>query len=136
MTLFVELALLTGVLFIIAYPLMSRHALEPSGAVLTDSDMSDLLYRKEAAYVALKDLEFDHNTGKIDDDDYKAMKTSFEAEALGILHSIENYKKGIVTPSPASPGARSKGKGEKFCSNCGVAVKKAAKFCHECGARL
>lgn len=131
--LFVELALLAAVLFFIAYPLMSRKAVAGGEEVLTESEMSDLLYRKEAAYIALKDLEFDHNTGKIDDEDYKAMKDRFEGEAISILKTIEDYKKGI---SPAGRTAESKAKDEKFCSNCGVKVKVMDKFCHSCGMRL
>ena len=134
MLLFVELFVLAAVLFFIAYPLLGRKAATAGRETLTESDLSDLLYRKEAAYTALKDLEFDHKTGKIDDGDYMDLKARFEAEALAILKDVEDYKQGkgaIVQRSRTASGG-----GKKFCSGCGAEVNAEDKFCHECGAGL
>lgn len=122
----VELAVLALTLFFIAYPLARKEAAAPEGE-LAESDLSDLLYRKEAAYTALKDLEFDHAAGKIDDDDYKTMRARFEKEALSILERIEDHKKGVIPPRERAKTA---------CPKCGAVTGASDKFCRECGARL
>lgn len=122
----VEFAVLALVLFFIAWPLARKEAVAAEGE-LAESDLSDLLYRKDAAYAALKDLEFDHAAGKIDDDDYKEMRTRFEKEALSILKRVEDHKKGIVPPREEA---------KTICPKCGVGAGAADKFCSKCGARL
>ncbi|HEB73456.1 MAG TPA: hypothetical protein ENI77_12665, partial [Nitrospirae bacterium] len=89
----VELALLIATLLFIAYPLYKRDSAAVAGQALTESDYSDLLYRKEAAYTALIDLEFDYKTGKIDDNDYKTMKTGMESEAIDLLKRADEFEK-------------------------------------------
>ena len=128
--LLVELALLTLTLLFIAYPLLKPNTVTVSDQGLTESDYSDLLYRKEAAYTALIDLEFDYKTGKINDQDYKTMKTSMESEALDFLKRVDDYEKG--RSSRTAPEADKK----HFCDNCGSLVAKAQRFCAECGTRL
>ncbi|VAX19743.1 hypothetical protein MNBD_NITROSPINAE03-1777 [hydrothermal vent metagenome] len=138
----VELALLIATLLFIAYPLYRRDSAAVSGQTLTESDYSDLLYRKEAAYTALIDLEFDYKTGKIDDNDYKTMKSSMETEAINLLKRVDAHEKGSSIPTvPASSSVSSsrtvpESDAKHFCPNCGSAVAKEHKFCVECGTGL
>jgi len=128
----VELALLIATLLFIAYPLYKRDSAAVSGQTLTESDYSDLLYRKEAAYTALIDLEFDYKTGKIDDSDYKTMKTSMESEALDILEKVDDLEKGRSDRTVPESGTGNK----RLCPDCGSPSAKDQKFCAECGTRL
>lgn len=132
---FVEIIILSAALFCVAYPLLSRKVAEPGAAALTESDYTDLLYRKEATLIALKDLEFDFKTGKIDDADYDEVKTGLEAEAMEILRNIEQFDKGASQPAAPS-SAQERPKAKNFCHNCGAPAGKGHKFCSECGARL
>ncbi len=125
-----ELFLLSTALLVIAYPLIRSEAAGLSGPSLMESEYSDLLYKKEAAYTALVDLEFDFKTGKIGDDDYKIMKAGFESDALNLLRQVEDYEKGRTPVSPQ------KAVDTRFCNNCGSTVRETNKFCAECGARL
>jgi len=125
----IELILLAATLGVIAYPLARRSAGAPDGGALTESEYTDLLYRKEATYIAIKDLDFDYRTGKVDDGDYRSMKAGMEKCALELLRQIEDYKAGVTAP-PAV-----KAQGEKFCHECGAAVERTHKFCAECGAK-
>ncbi len=134
---FIELMLLTVVLFIVAYPLFAARTVANAGAVITESGYTDLLYRKESLYIAIKDLDFDYKTGKIDDDDYKAMKAGLESDALELLGRIDNYEK---QPSPeissGSSAASRKKRNTIFCHECGASIQKSHKFCSECGTRI
>ncbi|MDH5478411.1 MAG: zinc ribbon domain-containing protein [Nitrospinota bacterium] len=127
-----EIAVLLIVLGAVAYPLLGAAA-PVSSPELIENDLSDLLYRKEALYTALKDLEFDMRTGKIDQEDYDVMKKSLEAEAIGILGMIDATAKG---ENPGSDEKKSEKKKGKFCPECGSKVEKSHKFCPECANKL
>lgn len=132
---FVEIIILSAALLCVAYPLLSRKVAEPGAAALTESDYTDLLYRKEATLIALKDLDFDFKTGKIDDADYNEVKTGLESDAMEILRNIEQFDKGVSQPA-AQAAAQERPRAKNFCHNCGAPAGKSHKFCSECGARL
>jgi hypothetical protein len=127
-----ELAILLIVLTALAYPLAGVAGLR-AAPELAESELSDLLYRKESAYTALKDLEFDMRTGKIGKDDYEAIKASLEAEAISLLGLIDAAGRGAASSPKGEKEERKKG---KFCQECGVKLEKPAKFCPECGHKL
>jgi hypothetical protein len=86
------LALAMGV---IAYPLLRASASDDRGGIV-ESELSDLLYRRDSLYTALKDLDFDHATGKINDADHAEMKERFEREAVEILEKIDAAEEGVA----------------------------------------
>ena len=49
----------------------------------------ELRERRDAAYVALRELELDHDTGKLDDADYAKATRELRAEALAALAALE-----------------------------------------------
>jgi cytochrome c-type biogenesis protein CcmI len=49
----------------------------------------ELRERRDNAYVALRELELDHDTGKLDDDDYAAARSELRAEAVAALAALE-----------------------------------------------
>lgn len=80
--------MVVAVLAFIGYPLFAS----PAGRVETireGDEHQNLLYARETAYLALKDLEFDYKTGKLDEDDYKQLKRRYEGEAVAILKRID-----------------------------------------------
>jgi hypothetical protein len=60
--------------------------------------------RKEAVYENLRDLNFEHQAGKLPDQDYQSLKTSLEDEAAGILAEMARLEQG--TPLPNRKGAK------------------------------
>jgi hypothetical protein len=120
-------------------------------------------HRKDLALAALKEIEFDRATGKLDDADYERMKTTYTAEALEAIHAVDAAAApvpqepalakrqvpaavGAGTAPEAAPGAdpvealiaakrkAAKG-GRRFCAKCGAELEGAGKFCVECGAK-
>jgi hypothetical protein len=49
----------------------------------------DLAERRDRALGALKELEFDHRTGKVSDEDYRALVGPLRREAAEALRSLE-----------------------------------------------
>lgn len=61
-----------------------------SDAVLdADKDRIALEDRKEQVLTTLRDLEFEHATGKLSDNDYDDLKRFFEREALDVMAQLE-----------------------------------------------
>jgi hypothetical protein len=71
------------------------------------------------ALAALSDLEFDHATGKISEQDYAAQRPRRLAEALARLG-----------PDPATAS------GSVACPSCGPRPEIGARFCSTCGQPL
>ncbi|MBI3581341.1 MAG: zinc ribbon domain-containing protein [Nitrospinae bacterium] len=127
----VELLLVSAVLAAIGYPLF----VQPKSAVRTSEDGDEyhkLIAKKEAAFVALKDLDFDHKTGKIDDADFDQLKARYEDEAVAVLKRID----GVGGASPAFRKASGGEQAGIFCTSCGTQAKAGDRFCGNCGAKL
>jgi len=60
-----------------------------------DVKLDVLLQEKERVYTVLADLDFDHASGKISDEDYQKMREEFVEEGVLILDKIESYKRGV-----------------------------------------
>jgi hypothetical protein len=50
----------------------------------------ELIARRDALYDALKDAEFDRETGKLTEEDYQAVRTRAMAEAAGVLRQLDH----------------------------------------------
>lgn len=76
--------------------------------------------RKRVALAALKEVEYDRAAGKLDDDDYRSMRSQLEMEALSALEAAETVsaETGTVTHACGfvNPG------GSRFCAGCGKAL--------------
>lgn len=135
MILITEIAILALTLLFIAYPLLNRRAAEIAGGDVAESELTDLLYKKESAYIALKELDFDFRTGKIDDADYQEMKSRFEANAVAILGKIEELEAGISAKAARRSDAPTAGE-SRFCVKCGAKTGADFNFCGKCGAAI
>lgn len=81
--------------------------------------------RLDAALESLRDLEFDYETGKIEEGDYHALRSAYAAEAIAARDA------GASAPEPeGAPG----GGAAAACAVCGGKLALAAKFCSRCGA--
>ncbi len=101
--------------------------------------------KKELALAALKEIEFDRETGKLSDGDYQAMLARYTKEALEALREAEAAPVGGNGHGAAAGDdaverliaeAKQASKGKKFCSSCGAVLEGSGRFCVECGARM
>jgi hypothetical protein len=93
------LALALGVLvaaaavFVVALPFLREP--EPADDRLNVSSERDehrlqLVEERDRALAALKELEFDHRTGKIGDEDYRAVVGSLRGDAARALRALQS----------------------------------------------
>ncbi|HEY7003588.1 MAG TPA: hypothetical protein VH281_04850 [Gaiellaceae bacterium] len=76
----------------VARPFLAEpEALDDRLASLTPAEEArlQLLERRDRALAALKELEFDHRTGKIGDADYEALVGALRGEAAETLQALE-----------------------------------------------
>lgn len=106
MTLGVALACLLG-LVLVAW-LLLPVAREAGGVETppTDerSELEDLYIQREGTYSTLKELDFDHETGKLILDDYRELRSRYSEEAILILKRIDELE--AVRDVKAGRGAR------------------------------
>jgi hypothetical protein len=83
--------------------------------------------RRGMALIALKEIEFDRETGKLSDDDYEMLKERYSAEALNALTEEEH-----AAPSAVLAGVSA----AAVCPRCGPRPEPDAIFCSSCGMGL
>ena len=69
-----------------------------SGDVAVPEPRDMLIERREALLRELKDLEFDREMGKIDDEDYAQMRASTAAAASTVLQKLETLREPVSAP--------------------------------------
>ena len=87
----IAVALLVGVAVVaVAWPFLSPERGRPVDR-LSEADRTriELLERRDAAYAALRDLEQDHRTGKITDEDHAVERGRLRTEAAEVLRELD-----------------------------------------------
>jgi cytochrome c-type biogenesis protein CcmI len=77
------------------------------------------------ALEALRELEFEHETGKIDDEDYRTLRAEYAAAAIAARDA------GATVTAEA--GDRRRSDEGSACGVCGAPTAPGAKFCSRCG---
>ncbi len=141
--------IVAGVIAIIAIPVVRGKV--QTGTVLDDSEnwQSMLVWQKESSYAAIRELDFDYHTGKISEDDYKELYSSFKTDALIAIKAIEEgesedqreldallekeikERRGIQTKQGGEDGG-----GSGVCPACGERAAAGSKFCTSCGTQF
>lgn len=94
MTVALALAALLAVLCVVAVALPFLREPEPESDRLDELDHHErhrleLVEARDRALAALKELEFDHRTGTISDQDYRTLVGTLRREAANALQALE-----------------------------------------------
>ncbi|MGH3111733.1 MAG: hypothetical protein ACRDQT_12545 [Gaiellaceae bacterium] len=97
MTLALLLAALLAVACVVTVALPFLREPEPESDSLEQLDETErlrleLLEARDRALAALKELEFDHRTGTVSDDDYRALVGPLRREAATTLQALEGAR--------------------------------------------
>jgi len=149
-------------LFILVAAFVARPLIEKMTGVETQKTHADDLFaQREAILIELRDVDFDHETGKMNDDDYKEQRARLTAKGVEILRALDGLKteeaapqidaaddeienliaikrgKKIAQPLPSN-GKTPQGDAADtlFCTQCGAQAHAHDKFCAKCGAAL
>ncbi len=92
---------------------------------------------KVQALLALKEIEFDHATGKLSDDDYEKLRARYAKRALTAIKRERTAPDGDDASAEAERFIRvAKGEGDSTCVACGPRPESDAVFCSSCGRAL
>jgi ribosomal protein S27AE len=158
----IGLAMLIAVAAFVAQPLVVRSRTLPS----SESPRDKLLAERDALYVSLRDLDFDFQTGKLLETDYRAAREQYVARGVEILKQLDAAETRPQTADRRSQmasdqaevaiQARRKIEAQSLedeieaavrarrqstiqnpeCPNCGRPVDLTDRFCGKCGAAL
>lgn len=146
MALIIGAALLTGgvILYILLPVIQGRRAsLERSEDELTESEA-----KKRVSLLALRDVEYDFATGKLDETDYKELKGEISREALAAFRDVEAEsdirRRGATRRAAEGAGGieadiaavREGLRRGTTCRTCGNSNADGSRFCASCGAQL
>ncbi|MCH2186901.1 zinc ribbon domain-containing protein, partial [Myxococcota bacterium] len=93
--------------------------------------VSEWAIERETIYENLRDLEHDHETGKIEEGDYERMRGELRAAAIDLMRQERDQQGNEATEAaaPFTPAA-------SFCTQCGTKLEVGWRFCSNCGARV
>nr|NIN67603.1 hypothetical protein [Anaerolineae bacterium]NIO70584.1 hypothetical protein [Anaerolineae bacterium] len=94
----------------------------------------ELEARREALYAALKDLEFDHEMGKLSAEDYAALRERYTVQAVAVLQQLDAL--AAEEPPVVGQGDAALEKAPLVCPVCRRACQPGDTFCTGCGASL
>lgn len=77
-----------GVAIFVVSPLFRPHAGDSLGSG-EERELEQLALHKETLYTAIRDLDFDFQTDKVDDHDYRELRNHLETEAVELLRRID-----------------------------------------------
>lgn len=106
--LLVGTALAVASLFYVLYPLFRANI------AIAPRPVGTATRRQSPAVDALRELEFDRQTGKISDADYEPLKARYTEQALAVMRAGD----------------------AAVCERCGPRPEREASFCSKCGAAL
>ena len=93
MAILIGLVILAAVAYYVSRPLtQSRRAVTANGP-----DTLSLAAQRDTLYTQIKELDMDHATGKVNDDDYARVRADLMAQATEVLKQIDG-----VAQQPAS----------------------------------
>lgn len=132
---FVALALGAVAAGLVIVPLLlRRRALMVD---LTPSHQVDAEARRRVALASLREVEYDRVAGKLDEEDYRRLRTQLEREALIAINAAEEATGGARSAAPAAaPPASVAPAAGAIAHSCGFTNPAGSRFCAGCGQNL
>ena len=103
----------------------------------------DLAGQRDAAYRAVKELEYEYQLGNLSDSDYRELRDRYRTRAAAILQELDTALKnapGSAVPgdgAPSSPApARTNARAAAMCTYCDRPIGPADAYCWNCGASV
>jgi len=93
--LFLGVVVAAGAVLLVAWPFLSEPVATDDRLDAPGPEQERLLQlseERDRALAALKELEFDHRTGKITEDDYRSQVGPLRRSAAGALRDLDRYR--------------------------------------------
>ncbi|UCD78232.1 MAG: hypothetical protein JSW26_22915 [Desulfobacterales bacterium] len=143
--------LLIGTFYWILHPLLKEDDRQNDFTPKPEDILEKLRQKKDDAYAAIHELEFDLSMGKLTKEDFQMLKRQYLQEAAGYMKEMdqleisqttiskvtetnlekENEKEVTATRTPESAKRR-----YIYCTSCGRKAAVESRFCAACGSNL
>ncbi len=95
----------------------------------------------DGAVAALREIEFDRETGKLSDSDYAELKSRYTRAALDELRAAEGLASAaaataVLDADPVEAAIRRAAAHQRSCTDCGPRSEPDATYCSDCGKFL
>lgn len=145
-----SVALLAGLMVVLAVVLFILQPLLTGEEAPLDrqaDEPTEVEARKRVALLALRDVEYDYATGKLDSGDYEGLRGELAREALEALKAEEAVEQAGAAAAPARRAEQDELEAEiaryrsalregTACALCGEANPAGSRFCGSCGRPL
>jgi len=141
MTYLAAIMIVAAVALFVAAPLtegLRRRWRTDAGAL----EIERIDHERALAMQGLRELEFDHEMGKVDAADYQSLRASLENRALAAMTALDRARNLPLQPrrigsvAPLASSSRDPAQRANFCPQCGARSTMGHNFCGECGASL
>lgn len=106
----------------------------------TGKRRKELEREKQALLKALKELDFDHEMGKVSDKDFNDISTQYRARAIRVMRQLDDagrdYEQMIARDLAKRAQPASAPAPVDQCGKCGTRNDADAEYCKKCGAKL
>ena len=128
-------------LLLVAYPILVRARSPQRVETPAEEQLDELLGRRDAAFQALRDLRFDHEVGKVTDEDFVVFEADLKHTAADALRALDRWEARADRETDSALelaiAARARAlAGGRRCRQCGNPAAPEDKFCSVCGADL
>lgn len=134
---------------LVAWPVFRRDG-EEKAVRVEDTELGEALAEKDAALLAISELEADYEMGNLSRKDYLELRRKYDEQAVALLKSVdgirnerkydeelrldEEIEAQIARVRQSGDGRRITT--DKTCPACGAVVLPDALFCSGCGTAL
>lgn len=122
-------------------PLLRFNSFSPSSQSWERERLEELLSRRDSAYDALRDLDFEYQIGNLSESDYKGLREHYRFRAAAVLRLLHHLgsqtERSVVSGAKEEAGLKSDGKCENgTCHACAKPNEAVDIYCRYCGTRL
>lgn len=139
MTVLLGVILALAVAAIVGWPLVRKESDGEEMEPTIDTELTDLLLQREAAFSAINELDSDHAMGNLSLRDYGELREKYEQKAVSVIRDIGELQK--AQDDEIELKVLNLRRGNEFdtsgkvmvCANCDAELDAEDNFCSGCG---
>jgi ribosomal protein L40E len=127
----------TAAVGFVLFPVFSRDASAGEVGSERATELARLTEKKVRIYESIKDLDFEHEAGKVSDRDYQQVRGDYLSQAVAVVAAMDALVSKSDPAAATEKGApQAEAAEERVCVACGQKNPHEARFCFRCGSEI